>query len=159
METIPSRAESKLPIWEGKGRCWWGAGLPDRFRRNWQGGSAQAPTRRVAVRRGGPRWSSAQLGVASWSFGELPTPCAGTSEGLGGLDGGRKGPDSQGLQRQPPAQRLEERLEGTLALAPLTVGARCSDCCSVKDGSSFPLERRVKLFLELRQGRFVFFCR
>lgn len=114
-------------------------------------GSTQAPTRRVAGRRGGPRWSRAQLGVASWSFSELPTPWAGTSEGPGGLDSGRKGPESQGLQRQSPAQRLE----GSLAPAPLTVGARCSDCYCEKDGSSFP--RRVRLFLELRQGRFVFF--
>lgn len=101
--------------------------------------SAQAPTRRVAVRRGGPRWSRAELGVASWSFSELPTPWAGTSEGPGGLDSGRKGPEPQGLQRQPPAQRLE----ASLARAPLTVGARCSDCCSEKDGSSFPLESQA----------------
>lgn len=105
--------------------------------------SAQAPTRRVAVRRGSPRWSPAQLGVASWSFSELPTPWAGTSEGLGELDSGRKGPESQDLQRQPPAQRLEERLEGSLAPAPLTVCARCSDCCNEKDGFSFPPESQA----------------
>lgn len=74
--------------------------------------SAQAPTRRVAVRRGGPRWSRVQLGVASWSFSELPTPWAGTSEGLGELDSGRKGPESQGLQRQPPSTKARRKTRG-----------------------------------------------
>lgn len=38
-ETIPSPEEQKLPIWEGKSRCWWGTGLPDRLGRNWRGGA------------------------------------------------------------------------------------------------------------------------
>lgn len=162
VETIPSPEEQKLAIWEAKGPCWWGTGLPDRFGRNWRGGAHKrqhAGLLSGGVARGGAR---ALLGVASWSFSELPTPSAETSEGLGGLDSGRKGPESQGLQRQPPpqlppAQRLERKTRGKSC-----TGASHGRCQMLRllqlegwiQSLSLP---RVELFHELRQGRFVVF--
>lgn len=39
VKIIPSLEEQKLPGREGKDRCAWGTGLPDRFGRNWLGGA------------------------------------------------------------------------------------------------------------------------